>query len=107
MPTSTLPNQFCLFKKKKEKKAKTNYLISTERKKEINLEEKLLYLTDRIDRLDLNHLRPSKMITDFDRQSTPFAWIDMQEGKGKHEDFVMLDTGMHGIYDLSNTVINE
>jgi len=68
---------------------------------QINLEEKLLYLTDRIDRLDLNHLRPSKMITDFDRQSTPFAWIDMQEGKGKHEDFVMLDTGMHGIYDLS------
>jgi len=29
---------------------------------QINLEEKLLYLTDRIDRLDLNHLRPSKMI---------------------------------------------
>jgi hypothetical protein len=34
-------------------------------------------------------------------QGTPFIWIDLDPNENPFKDFVMVDTGMHGIYDLS------
>ena len=47
-------------------------------------------------------LKPTKILF-FDNQSSPFIWVNLAEKGSKQQDFILIDTGMYGNYDMSIT----
>jgi len=67
---------------------------------QIDLESKKIRLTKDPNLLKLDQLDSQEMVLIGD-QGSPYVWIRFDQDKTPFKDFVMVDTGMKGIYDLS------
>jgi hypothetical protein len=67
---------------------------------QIDLDSKKIRLSKNINSLALDKKNAQEMVLIND-QGSPFVWIRFDDDKNPFKDFVMIDTGMHGIYDLS------
>ena len=65
---------------------------------QIDLEAKKILITKDIESLSIDPSLGQEMYL-INRQKTPYVWINF--GQSSFRDLVMVDTGMHGIYDLS------
>ncbi len=70
---------------------------------QISLQERLLRITDRRKKLDLNKKNAHKISLRGDQKS-PYLWIDLDgEQEGGAREHVLIDTGMSGFYDISSS----
>ena len=67
---------------------------------QIDLDTKKIRLTRDPGLLKLDPLDAQEMVLIGD-QGSPYVWIEFDQDKTPFKDFVMVDTGMYGIYDLS------
>lgn len=67
---------------------------------QIDPEEKVVRFTKDIHSIALDKSKGEEMIL-IGNQGSPYIWIHFDENKIPFKDFVMIDTGMYGIYDLS------
>ena len=65
---------------------------------QIDLEAKKIRITKDIESLSIDLSLGQEMYL-INRQKTPYVWLNF--GQSSFRDLVMVDTGMHGIYDLS------
>ena len=67
---------------------------------QFNLANNTIILANDIKQLCMEDTKPTKIVF-FDNQSSPFIWVNLAEKGPKQQDFVLIDTGMYGIYDMS------
>ena len=67
---------------------------------QIDPKEKIVRLTKDIHSIPLDKSKEEEMIL-IGNQGSPYIWIHFDENDKPFKDFVMVDTGMYGIYDLS------
>lgn len=67
---------------------------------QIDPKEKLVRFTKDIHSIPLNKSKGEEMVLIGDQRS-PYVWIYFDENEKPFKDLLMIDTGMHGIYDLS------
>jgi predicted aspartyl protease len=72
---------------------------------QIDVRQKTLILTDNIKRLQLDK-KQSEKIELLDNQNSPYVWIDVK-GKESAKELVLIDTGMGGLYDISEINYNQ
>lgn len=66
---------------------------------QINAEQKTVKLTDNVKRLNLDKKQSEKLKL-LGNQSSPYIWINVK-GEAKGKEMILVDTGMGGLYDLS------
>lgn len=71
---------------------------------QIDVEQKLIKLTDKSKRLKLDR-KTSKKIKLVGNQSSPYVWIELK-GKETGREMVLIDTGMGELYDISRDHYN-
>ncbi|MDB3862587.1 aspartyl protease family protein [Flavobacteriaceae bacterium] len=67
---------------------------------QIDLDSKKIKFSKNVNSLSINKKNAQEMVLIND-QGSPYVWIRFDDTKNPFKDFVMVDTGMYGIYDLS------